>query len=65
MPLRRKPKSCQAHVAPAPAPLPELADEAPLVMRLEREVEDEFRPQMLGRLEERIASLSHFAPRES
>lgn len=58
MPRRpSKPKRCQAHVAPAPAPPPELADEAPLLMRLEREVEDEYRPRMRDRLGERIASV--------
>ncbi len=56
---RRKPKQIQAHVAPTPAPAPVLADEAPLLMRLERDVEDEYRPQMLAALGERIASLDH------
>ena len=56
---RRKPKPILAHVAPTPAPPPELADEAPLLMRLEREVEDRYRPQMLAALGERIGLLEH------
>ena len=54
---RRKPKPCLAHSAPAAAPPPELADEAPLLIRLEREVEDAFRGEMLAGLGERIARL--------
>jgi hypothetical protein len=34
-----------------------LADEIPLLIRLEREVEDEFRPQMCERLGEKIAAV--------
>lgn len=56
---RRKQKLVKAHVAPALAPPPDLANEAPLLMRLEREVEDGYRPQMLADLCKRIASLEH------
>lgn len=65
--LRRRSTVCAAHVGPGPAPEPKLADEMPLLVRLEREVEDEFRPQMRRALEERIrradASLRGIAPR--
>ena len=54
---RRKPKPCLAHSAPEAAPPPELADDAPLLIRLEREVEDAFRGKMLAGLGERIARL--------
>src|SRR5512137_964122 len=54
---RRKPKPCLAHIAPAAAVPPELADEAPLLIQLEREVEDAFRGEMLAGLGERIARL--------
>jgi hypothetical protein len=54
---RQKPKPVEAHRAPPPALPPELAGEVPLLMRLEREVEDEYRPQMLARLGERVASV--------
>jgi len=56
MPRRRKtPKPPAAHIAPPPAPLPELLPAPSLLTRLEREVEVEFRPLMLARLTERIA----------
>jgi hypothetical protein len=59
---RRKAKVCPAHVAPPPAAAPRLREEVPLMMRLEREVEDESRPVMLARLSAKIleveASLS-------
>jgi len=54
---RRKSKPCLAHIAPAAAWVPEVADETPLLIRLEREVEDEYRAKMLARLGERIASV--------
>jgi hypothetical protein len=41
-------------VAPEPAKKPSLLDDVPLLIRLEREVEEEFRPQMLARLGQRI-----------
>jgi hypothetical protein len=56
---RRKTKVCAAHQAPPPAPAPVLADEVPLFMRLEREVEDEFRPRMLAALTAKIAVLEN------
>jgi hypothetical protein len=46
-----------AHVAPPAASAPEVADDTPLLIRLEREVEDEYRARMLARLGERIASV--------
>src|SRR5256885_2227596 len=52
---RCQPKPCAAHIGPAPVLAPELLHEAPLLLRLEREVEDEFRPQMLQRLYEKVA----------
>src|SRR5512136_252874 len=54
---RRKPKPCLAHIAPVAAVPPEQADEAPLLIQLEREVEDAFRGEMLAGLGERIARL--------
>jgi hypothetical protein len=43
-----------AHVAPPAAQAPTLLDEIPLMIRLEREVEDEYRGQMMRRLKEKI-----------
>lgn len=59
MPRRtRKPAPvCLAHVGPPPAPRPVVAEEVPLLMRLEREVEDEFRPAMCARLHEKVAAV--------
>ena len=54
---RRKPKPCLAHLAPAAASAPEVADDTPLLIRLEREVEDAYRARMLAHLGERIASV--------
>jgi hypothetical protein len=51
---RSRSKVCAAHVGPAPALEPTLAEKAPLLVRLEREVEDEFRPRMRAALEGRI-----------
>jgi predicted RNA-binding Zn-ribbon protein involved in translation (DUF1610 family) len=51
---KRIPAPPRAHVAPAPAAKPCLLEEVPLLIRLEREVEEEFRPQMLARLNERV-----------
>lgn len=53
---RRQPKPCAAHVGPLPAPAPELLQQVSLLMRLEREVEDEYRPQMLVRLRDKVAA---------
>lgn len=44
----------RAHVAPPPAEKPKLLDEVSLIIRLEREVEEEFRPLMLQRLTDRV-----------
>jgi len=43
-----------AHVAPSAAQAPTLLDEIPRIIQLEREVEDEFRGQMMQRLKEKI-----------
>jgi len=51
---KRYPSSCKAHVAPPVTTRPALFEEVPLLIRLEREVEDEFRPQMCARLQERL-----------
>jgi hypothetical protein len=60
-PIRR------GHVAPPAPPAPKLADAAPLIVRLEREVEEEFREKMRARFEQRVAeagaSLAGTAPR--
>ncbi len=53
---RRQPKPCAAHVGPVPVPAPTLLQQAPLLVRLEREVEDEYRPQMLARLHDKVAA---------
>jgi hypothetical protein len=44
--------------APVPAPRPLLAAEIPRFIRLEREVEDEFRPAMLGALQRRVEAVA-------
>ena len=41
-----------------PAPRPVLADEIPRFIQLEREVEDEFRPALLGALQRRVEALA-------
>ena len=57
MPRRRKaPKPPAAHIAPPPAPAPELLPAPSLMMRLEREVEAEFGPLMLRSLGDKIAA---------
>ena len=62
-----QPHPCRAHVGPPPAIKPALLDEVPLVIRLERETEEEFRGPMRLRLEEKIRqvddSISGTAPR--
>lgn len=62
-----QPHLCRAHVGPQPAIEPALLDEAPLVIQLEREVEEKFREPMRLRLEEKIRqvddSISGAAPR--
>jgi hypothetical protein len=56
-----------AHAGPATTAVPSLLAEVPLLVRLEREVEQEFRPLLRARLVERIAaeaaSLKGTAPR--
>jgi hypothetical protein len=54
----RKPRRTPAHVAPPPPLRPPLADEPPLICRLEREVEEAFRPQMLAALEQKVADVA-------
>ncbi len=54
----RKPGRTPAHVAPPPPPRPPLADEPPLICRLEREVEEAFRPQMRAALEQKVAAVA-------
>lgn len=53
-----RPRKCDrfvaAHVAPPAAQAPTLLDEIPLVIRLEREVADEFREPMRKRFLEKI-----------
>jgi len=44
----------KAHIGPQPGSLPGLLTEVPPLIRIEREVEEEFRPQIRARLEERI-----------
>ena len=55
-----------AHVAPPAAQAPTLLDEIPRIIQLEREVEDEFRGQMMQRLKEKIeevdSAMSGHAP---
>ena len=55
-----------AHVAPPQAQAPELLEEVPLFMMLERQTEDESREQMRERLLEKIlevdSSMSGHAP---
>jgi hypothetical protein len=46
-----------AHIGPCAVPAPKLAEQAPLLIRLEREVEDEFRPLMLRALEHKVKEL--------
>lgn len=51
---RRKGSVAKAHVGPEAAPPPAIRDEIAPLIRLEREVEEEFRPAMRKRLEEKI-----------
>lgn len=59
---RRLPKPCSAHVAPPEAAPVEVASEVPLLIRLERQVEDEFRSAMCVRLSEKIATATAVLP---
>lgn len=55
---RCSPRRLAAHVAP-PAPVrPQLADEVPLFMRIERAVEDEHRPAMLSALQQKVEAVA-------
>ena len=60
-------KGRRVHVGPEAVSAPALLEEVPLLIRLEREVLEEFRPQLLARLQEKVdavdASLSGTAPR--
>lgn len=51
---RRKASVIKAHVAPEAVPRPSVLDEVAPLIRMEREVEEEFRPAMLARLHEKI-----------
>ena len=51
---RRKAPVIKAHVGPEAAPPPSLLDEVSPLIRMEREVEEEFRPAMRTRLLEKI-----------
>jgi hypothetical protein len=66
MARQRQPRTPAAHVAPPPPARPQLANEVPRLMLLEREVEDEFRPRLLEALHRRAlalaAGLSEAAP---
>jgi hypothetical protein len=63
----RSPRPCRGHVGPPAPPPPTLAPEIPLLIRLERQVEDAFRPQMREHLQrlvaEQDAALRGTAPR--
>src|SRR5207244_4514653 len=51
---RRKAPVIKAHLAPEAAPPPTLFDEVAPLIRMEREVDEEFRPAMRTRLVEKI-----------
>ena len=53
----RRSKPCRGHIAPPAAPPPAVAADVPLLIKLEREVEDEFRPMMCARLQEKVAAV--------
>ena len=55
---KRSPRLAQAQVAAEPPARPTLADEMPLIIRLEREVEEDFRPQMLAAFERKVAEVA-------
>ena len=55
---RRSAPLSTAHRAPLPPVRPVLAEEIPLFMRLEREVEDEFRQRMLECLQQKLQAVS-------
>ena len=52
---RRKAPVIKSHVAPEAAPPPLLLDEVSPLIRMEREVDEEFRPAMRTRLVEKIS----------
>ena len=56
---QRQPRTAPAHVLSSPAvPRPVLAEQASLFVRLEREVEAEFRPRMLLALQEKVSAVA-------
>jgi hypothetical protein len=63
--LRDQPRTAAAHLAPPPAARPVLANEVPRFMLLEREVEDEFRPQMLQGLQHKIHTLAEVSRQQA
>ena len=54
----RAPRRAPVHVAAPPPARPTLADEPPLICRLEREVEEAFRPQLRAALEQKVAAVA-------
>jgi hypothetical protein len=55
--MSRQARKPRVSSPPGSAAVPELAVEVPLLIRLEREVEDEFRSQMCARLREKVAAV--------
>jgi hypothetical protein len=51
---KRRPQPARMDTAPPAPARPTLAGEVPLFMRLEREVEEEFRPQMRDALQRKV-----------
>ena len=62
---RRARPTPPAHLAPPPVARPALADAGPQFMRLEREVEEEFRPQMLQALQRKVDAVATALPRSA
>ena len=56
---RKSNRHIAAHVAPPEAQAPVLLDEVPLLIRMERQIEDDFREQMRALLLERIVELDN------
>lgn len=54
---RKCTRVCRAHIAPPVAQAPELLEEIPLIIKLEREVENEFREEMRSRLQQKIEAV--------